>query len=457
MTDNGNGTYSFTVEMCLEGNTGSNFDPLLDEFEMMVQGATVVAGSVSPTVFNLSGYDYNMTLQAGNTVINYYSFTNWIGLGSDPCLQISFTTNGLPSALIGATNASGTAWECINRTIVIGGAISTNCTSTPIFTDPGGNGNYPANSASTTTICPDSPGGTVSVAFSSFDIDDVFGNCLDQLIIYNGSSPVSSNILGGPFCNANYPGNQTFTSTSIDGCLTFSFQSDGSSSGSGWSATVSCTGGCSDPGNCDDGNCANGTESWDSNSCQCVPGTPPVNPGCNDGDCSNGIETWDGCQCIPGTPPVDPGCNDGDCSNGVETWDGCQCIPGTPPVDPGCNDGDCSNGVETWDGCQCIPGTPPVDPGCNDGDCSNGVETWDGCQCIPGTPPVDPGCNDGDCSNGVETWDGCQCVPGTPPVNPGCNDGDCSNGVETWDGCQCIPGTPPVKIQAVMTAIVVME
>ncbi|MEZ4913950.1 MAG: hypothetical protein R2798_07835 [Chitinophagales bacterium] len=83
----------------------------------------------------------------------------------------------------------------------------------------------------------------------------------------------------------------------------------------------SCIFSCPDPGNCDDGDCANGIETWDGIACQCIPGTPPVDPGCNDGDCNNGIETWDGCQCVPGTPPVNPGCDDGDCSNGIETWE----------------------------------------------------------------------------------------------------------------------------------------
>ena len=197
---------------------------------------------------------------------------------------------------------------------------------------------------------------------------------------------------------------------------------------------------------CDDGDCTNGVETYDLMTCQCLPGTPPVDPGCDDGDCTNGVETWDGCACVAGTPPVDPGCDDGDCSNGVETWDGCACVAGTPGEIPVCDDGDCSNGLETYDAanCQCVAGTPPVDPGCDDGDCTNGLEMWDGCECVAGTPNMDPGCDDGDCSNGVETWDGCACVAGTPPVDPGCDDGDCSNGVETWDGCACVAGTPPV-------------
>jgi len=107
----------------------------------------------------------------------------------------------------------------------------------------------------------------------------------------------------------------------------------------------------------------------------------------------NGCESIQTCEVIVNAVPTS--CDDGDCSNGVETVSGCDCVPGTPPVDPGCDDGDCSNGLETWDGCECVAGTPAMDPGCDDGDCTNGVETFDGCDCVAGTPPVDPGCDDG--------------------------------------------------------------
>ena len=217
----------------------------------------------------------------------------------------------------------------------------------------------------------------------------------------------------------------------------------------------------------DDGDCTNGFENWNLNTCECDI-TPPVNgctnptatnfdpnatcddgscefdcpdPGnCDDGDCSNGLETWDGdlCECVAGTPPVDPGCDDGDCTNGLETWDGCECVAGTPPVDPGCDDGDCTNGLETWDGCECVAGSPPVDPGCDDGDCTNGLETWDGCECVAGTPPVDPGCDDG-CEFTIDVYDTdlCDCVFTLMP--PTCDDG-CENTMDSYDeaNCECI-------------------
>ena len=123
----------------------------------------------------------------------------------------------------------------------------------------------------------------------------------------------------------------------------------------------------------DDGDCANGFEVWDSNTCTCniIPPTfGCTNPTANNYDpaatCDDGSCTFD-CP--------DPGnCDDGDCANGEEFWDGllCECQPGTPPVDPGCDDGDCSNGVELWDGCECQPGTPI--------DCTNGTTSIVACD-----------------------------------------------------------------------------
>ena len=295
----------------------------------------------------------------------------------------------------------------------------------------------------------------------------------------------------------------------------------------------SCTFDCPDPGNCDDGICANGDETWDGTICDCVDGTPPT-PCMDDGDCTNGFEVWNVNTCICDvTPPVngctdptannynslatcddgsctydcpDPGnCDDGICANGDETWDAsiCDCVDGTPPT-PCMDDGDCTNGFEVWNANTCICDvTPPVsgctdptannydplatcddgsctydcpDPGnCDDGICANGDETWDAsiCDCVDGTPPP-PCMDDGDCTNGFEVWNPNTCICDvTPPLSgctdptannydplatcddgsciyncpdPGdCDDGDCSNGEESWNAniCQCVPGIPP--------------
>jgi len=58
----------------------------------------------------------------------------------------------------------------------------------------------------------------------------------------------------------------------------------------------SCLGCDEYPSGCDDGDCMNGIEYWDQDSCDCV--TIVIDdPGCDDGDCRNGLEFWNGCAC----------------------------------------------------------------------------------------------------------------------------------------------------------------
>ncbi|MBL0294674.1 MAG: hypothetical protein IPQ04_10530 [Saprospiraceae bacterium] len=128
----------------------------------------------------------------------------------------------LPTSFTCSTNANGTAWECLNRTIVIGGITQTTCATTT-FTDPGGASNYPNNNSSGTTICPVTPGDKVSVTFNSFDIRATFGTCLDQLQIYQGNLPIISNQIG-VFCTGTFPPT-TITSNTADGSYIY-FLSD---------------------------------------------------------------------------------------------------------------------------------------------------------------------------------------------------------------------------------------
>ncbi|MFT5801228.1 MAG: gliding motility-associated-like protein, partial [Nonlabens sp.] len=265
----------------------------------------------------------------------------------------------------------------------------------------------------------------------------------------------------------------------------------------------SCEFDCPDPGNCDDGICANGEEVWDGDLCECITINVPT-PCEDDGDCSNGDEVWDADNCICNQENVPTPCeDDGDCTNGEEIWDTATCTCTQINVPTPCeDDGDCTNGFEIWDATTCSCNiTPPVlgctnpiannfdptatcddgsctfdcpDPGnCDDGNCENGEEVWDGdiCECIVINVPT-PCEDDGDCTNGFEVWDANTCTCNiTPSVfgctdpaannfdpaatcddgscefdcpDPGnCDDGDCSNGLETWDDvlCECQSGT----------------
>jgi len=130
------------------------------------------------------------------------------------------------------------------------------------FFDSGVAGNYSANENITTTICPDNVGDVVTTTFTSFLVEGNGAGCWDNLFIYDGNStaatPITPTSLGigtttGGFCfesatdgTADLTG-VAITSTSADGCLTFTFTSDGSGQFAGWEADVTCD----PPASCD--------------------------------------------------------------------------------------------------------------------------------------------------------------------------------------------------------------
>ena len=115
------------------------------------------------------------------------------------------------------------------------------------FTDTGGaNANYPNNADQTVTICPTVAGNLVTVSFTQFDVqanaDGLYvydGNSINapQIASTNGSGTVPGG-LPGAFWGTALPG--PFTSSSVDGCLTFRFRSGAVTNATGWLANVTC-------------------------------------------------------------------------------------------------------------------------------------------------------------------------------------------------------------------------
>lgn len=99
------------------------------------------------------------------------------------------------------------------------------------FADPGGTGNYAANSNCTQTICPGTAGQCVTIQFTAFNLENNF----DFLRIYNGST-VSPATLVATYTGTTVPPQITSTS----GCLTLVFTSDGIINSSGWLANIIC-------------------------------------------------------------------------------------------------------------------------------------------------------------------------------------------------------------------------
>lgn len=109
------------------------------------------------------------------------------------------------------------------------------------FYDPGGPaGNYGNNNLNTQTFCSSVPNTQIQFQFTSWASE----SCCDFLTIYDG--PVASGTV--LFNGSSSPG----TVTSISGCLTFYWDTDGSVVAAGWAATIAlindqttldCTGG----------------------------------------------------------------------------------------------------------------------------------------------------------------------------------------------------------------------
>jgi Secretion system C-terminal sorting domain/CUB domain len=118
------------------------------------------------------------------------------------------------------------------------GTVNT-CSGT--FYDSGGSGsNYGNNQNFTQTFCSNAAGKKISFNFTSFNVENCSGGC-DFLYVYDG--PTTSSPLIGQFYD-NLTGVTTPTIpipiTSTGTCITFRFTSDGSSTQTGWVATISC-------------------------------------------------------------------------------------------------------------------------------------------------------------------------------------------------------------------------
>jgi gliding motility-associated-like protein len=113
------------------------------------------------------------------------------------------------------------------------------CTGT--FYDPGGPaGNYSNNQNLVTTICADGTAGThIRLNFSGVSL-----GAGDILCFYDGPTAASPLLS----CAADYPAGEPFvvqaTAANPSGCITVTFQSDASGTGSGWAAAISCVKSC---------------------------------------------------------------------------------------------------------------------------------------------------------------------------------------------------------------------
>lgn len=196
-------------------------------------GYTTVNGSAT------AGADYTAssgTLNFNGTLndteqftVNILNDTNVENLVESFNIQLTSTSNS-------SVDITDTGTGSINDDdgLIINNGSTTN-TCSDIFLDTGGLGsNYNNNQDIVHTLCPDTSGKDISIAFTAFDVESNF----DFLFVYQGTT--TSGTLLGRYHNGNPPP-ATLRSLDTSGCLTFRFTSDGSITANGWQIAVSCT------------------------------------------------------------------------------------------------------------------------------------------------------------------------------------------------------------------------
>lgn len=105
------------------------------------------------------------------------------------------------------------------------------------FYDSGGaTGNYSANENITYTICPDIPGGALSLDFTTWEVEGGW----DFLYIYDGDDVTAPLLYSYTAFGDPAPGYVEVTPANASGCLTIDFTSDFIINQAGWSADIEC-------------------------------------------------------------------------------------------------------------------------------------------------------------------------------------------------------------------------
>ena len=169
------------------------------------------------------------------------TWTNIAGATTDPYIFAATVTTSFRAAVTsGCTSYSTVSSITISCDITqpaTGFASSTIlCGNSYTYRDPGGTSDYGNNQNGLITICPSTAGQYVNVNFTSFDIESGF----EYFYVFDGDN-ASAPILGVYSGTNALLGNVKATSSNSSGCLSFRFYSDGSSTYSGWVATVTCS------------------------------------------------------------------------------------------------------------------------------------------------------------------------------------------------------------------------
>ena len=200
---------------------------------------------VNPT----HGYDQlEVTFSAFDTELGYDALDVYDGIASSDPLLGTFSGTALPPTLR-STNPAGAltfrfisdgsnvgngwraAFNCAHRIEGLVAPAVKSCSGTIV--DSGGSGGYYSSGEYfLQTLLPEDPDAKLELAFTSF-LTEAGG---DLLTIYDGNSTAAPSL--GTFSGSSSPG--LVTSSAVDGALTLTWISNGSSIWPGWIANLSC-------------------------------------------------------------------------------------------------------------------------------------------------------------------------------------------------------------------------
>jgi PKD repeat protein len=187
----------------------------------------------------------NNVIFTDQSTCNITSYSWNFGQGATPATAstqgphtVSYSTTGFKTVSLtvnGSVTKTKTDYiEVLPESFNMSNGSLTTCSG--IFYDPQGTSVYNNNLDYVMTLYPGDTSKSIQAVFSTFDLEASTGCIYDWLNIYDGTSISATQI--GSYCGTTSPG--TVIATNATGALTFEFHSDGSVTGQGWAANLSC-------------------------------------------------------------------------------------------------------------------------------------------------------------------------------------------------------------------------